>query len=408
MSAISEVDLGRLLTIACIDGVGAAGLLALRHSTDLERAWAQMAAGGAESVPELAGTFRATKIKDRPTLVAGIRDGVRGADPEALLAAHRRGGRQILVHGTSGYPARLAEDPAPPALLFARGDLSVLDRPTVAIVGTRNATRAGRELAFEWARQLASAGVGVVSGLALGIDGAAHQGALAALAQPSPPPSAPLTPTGRPVGVVAAGLDIAYPRRHDVLQRQVEGTGLLLSETPLGIHPSRWRFPARNRVIAGVADAVVVVESRSVGGSMLTAGEALTRDCPVLAVPGHPTAPAAAGTNDLIADGAAVARDVDDVLVAIGLGGILDPPSRAEREATGTAALGREERAVLEVIGEQAVSLDEVISRTELGLDEASAALGKLEAAGRVSRTGSWFERANRSAARALTPEWGR
>ena len=401
---MTDDRIGHLIALATLPGVGPATLLACQHDVDLHRILAEARAGRAQQVPELAAAFRIKDAEKLEARVRAVRRAADDADPPALLAAHRADGRRVLVHGEEDYPERLVDDPVPPALLFAEGDLSVLERDTLAVVGTRNATRAGRDLARDWSGLAASVGVAVVSGLALGIDGAAHEGALAALDHDEPVElfsrrGEPLPSAGPPVGVIASGLDIAYPRRHAALHDDVRARGLLLSETPLGQRPNEWRFPARNRIIAGLADAVLVVESRSRGGSMLTAAEAVTRDVSLLAVPGHPSAPAAAGTNDLLADGAIVARDVEDVMVALGLGGVL---AERARRASGAgpggpigdrARLGRAERAVLDVLGARALNLDELLAATGLGLDDASGLLGSLEASGHVVRTGAWYER---------------
>ena len=156
------------------------------------------------------------------------------------------------------------------------------------------------------AGDLADAGVAVVSGLALGVDGAAQAGAL--------------DRGGAPViGVVGSGLDVVYPRQHSALWRSIADAGLLVGEAPPGASPERWRFPARNRIIAAIADAVVVIESHARGGSLSTVDAALARDRTILAVPGSIRSPASDGTNDLLAQGAAPARDAGDVLVALGL-----------------------------------------------------------------------------------------
>lgn len=306
----------------------------------------------------------------------------RQLDPAAELDRHLAAGRHLLVHGQPGYPARLLEDPSPPALLFAEGRIDALDGPAVAVVGTRNATRLGRDLAGSLGAELTAAGVAVVSGLALGIDGAAHRGAVGWLGRH------PGGMAGRPVGVIASGLDVVYPRSHAGLHRQVAAAGLLVSETPLGHRPVPWRFPARNRIIAGLVDAVVVVESRSAGGSMLTAGEALDRGVSVLAVPGHPTSGSAAGTNDLIFDGATIVRSAADVLGAIGV----DPPPTAAGPAPRVRPLTEAERLVVDAVGAEPAALSEIVGRSSLTLEVVSAALVSLEADGFLLRSGGWFE----------------
>ncbi|MEZ5138669.1 MAG: DNA-processing protein DprA [Acidimicrobiales bacterium] len=302
------------------------------------------------------------------------------------LAHHRRFGIEVLVRGDDTYPDRLAGDPAPPALLFVDGSLAALDGRTVAIVGTRNATRLGCDTAAPLAAQLAATDIAIVSGLALGIDGAAHRAVVEAFGR-----GQRIAP---PVAVVAAGLDRRYPRRHAELHAQVARRGAVVSEVPIGVAPTRWRFPARNRIIAGLADALVVVESRSAGGSMLTVGEALARDVPVLAVPGHPTAAASAGALDLICDGATPVRDAEDVRVAIGAGG-------ATSGAPGAADAGGADddpRAVvaLGVLDRGPTSLSELVAATGWTVSGASEVLLALELQGRIVRSGGWFERCGR------------
>src|SRR5204862_479680 len=158
--------------------------------------------------------------------------------------------------------------------------------------------RAG--VARQLGRELAAHGVAIVSGLAIGIDGSAHEGALAAKAAP-------------PVGVVGSGLDVVYPKRHRHLWDAVAAAGVLLSEAPMGAVPERWRFPARNRILAALSDVVVVVESHAAGGSMHTVRAAIDRGIPVMAVPGSMRNPAAAGTNQLLSEGVPPARDPDDI-----------------------------------------------------------------------------------------------
>jgi DNA processing protein len=369
-----------LIALASLDGVGPATLARCLADPGPEAAWAALVAGRPSSSPALAEVALRRGSERTAELVGEAR----ALDPAVELDRHLAGGRRVLVRGEPGYPERLRHDPAPPALLFAIGDLAALDGPTVAVVGTRNATRPGTVLAAELGAGLAEAGVAVVSGLALGIDGAAHRGALAAAGAGS----------GAPVGVIASGLDIAYPRRHAELHAAVAAAGLLLSETPLGRRPSSWRFPARNRIIAGLADAVVVVESRSAGGSMLTVTEALDRGVTVLAVPGHPTAPAAAGTNDLLSEGAGMCRTVADVLVAIGSASPVGPPGPSGGAAT--TPLPPDELAVLAALAEGPAAFPEVVGRTGLAIDAVATALAHLEGQGLVSRAGSWYEGSGR------------
>ncbi|MCU1452616.1 MAG: dprA, partial [Acidimicrobiales bacterium] len=287
--------------------------------------------------------------------------------------------------GAPGYPARLARDPEPPAVLFLAGEPRLLDLQAVALVGTRNATRPGRDFAFQLGQGLVEAGVCVVSGLALGIDGAAHRGALAGIDRFDPGASTG-TLVGLPIGVLGAGLDITYPRAHAELHAAVQSCGVLVSEVPLGVGPEPWRFPARNRIIAALADAVVVVESRAEGGSMITAEAAANRDVPVLAVPGDVRAPAAAGTNGLLADGAHPARDLDDVLVAIGRGG-----GHQRRRPGRPADPG--DAAVLDAIGWQPATFAHLVGQFGGDLGTVAVRVARLEAEGWIERSDGWLQR---------------
>ena len=221
--------------------------------------------------------------------------------PRTLV--HR--GTRVYVDGDERYP--IGDDvPQRPPVLLAEGDVpDVFDRPRVAVVGTRAATPHGLADAREIGAVLGAAGITVVSGLAIGIDAAAHEGAL---------------DVGGPVvGVVATGLDIVYPRRHRVLFDRVRRGGLLVSELGYGVQPRREQFPIRNRIIAGLADVVVVVEATVRGGARITAERAVEYNRQVLAMPGSRRNPSAAGTNALIADGAHPLLEPADVLVALGL-----------------------------------------------------------------------------------------
>lgn len=207
-------------------------------------------------------------------------------------------GARYLVTGDADYPKRLAAIARPPIALQAIGDLAPLTRQTVAIVGARNASTAAKRFAEALAADLSAAGVAVISGLARGIDGAAHRGSL----------------EGYPVGVVAGGLDVVYPPEHRDLQASIAQNGVLLAESPLGAKPTERHFPRRNRIVAGLAQAVVAIEAAERSGSLITTRFALEENREVMAVPGFPTDPRSAGSNRLIRDGAVLVRSADDVL----------------------------------------------------------------------------------------------
>ena len=322
------------------------------------------------------GPRRLTGLLAGPGAERGWREvgGDAQADAAQAVEVHRAAGVRVLRPEDPAYPARLAADVEPPAVLFVRGELDAVTGTTVAIVGTRRCTGGGAGFARELGRELTEAGVTIVSGLALGIDGAAHRGVREA--------------AGVPVGVVGSGLDVVYPSRHRDLWEWVGAHGVLLSEAPLGVRPSAWRFPARNRMIAALADVVVVVESHAAGGSMHTVREALDRDRTVMAVPGSVRNASSAGTNQLLADGCPPVRDATDVLVALGLTAATRAAAidtRARPDATG--------RAVLAAFDWEPATLEHLAMRTALALPELAVALEALLAAGWVDRAGGWYER---------------
>ena len=269
-----------------------------------------------------------------------------------------------------GYPARLLTDPHPPRVVFSRGQLPA--GPTVGIVGTRTCTSYGQRCAFELGRSLAEAGISVVSGLALGIDAAAHQGCLAGEAG------------GKPIGVVGSGLDVVYPKRNSALWERVATSGVLFSETPPGIQPAAWRFPARNRIIAGLSDALVVVESHAKGGSLLTVDEAILRDIPIGAVPGPITSASATGSNRLLVEGATPVLEVDDVFAMIGH---IAPQQVDSKDADEVSSV------VLDALGWSPLLFEQLCLRLVMPPGKIAAELERLDLLGLVAQSGGWIER---------------
>jgi DNA processing protein len=357
------------VALASLPAMGPSRLLALLGRWAPHDAWHQVQAGTATACPEVA------RVLDRTdkAVVQEWKDGARTTDVAAQWARHQGLDLSITWCGSSAMPAALRDDIEPPGVLFHRGSLEALDGPRVAIVGTRRCSRYGRDVAWDLGLDLSAAGVRVVSGLASGIDAAAHRGALAG---PSPP-----------VGVVGTGLDVVYPRSSSDLWRDVAAQGVLLSEVPLGMGPTRWRFPARNRLIAALADVVVVVESASRGGSLYTVDEAERRSTPVLAVPGPVRSPASAGTNNLLADGAAPCRDAADVLAVLGLSA--EASGRGSDRRPAPDAAGTQ---VLDALGWEAADTTALVLRTGMELGALSVALDRLEAAGWLKRSGGWVE----------------
>ena len=281
----------------------------------------------------------------------------------------------VLVHGAPSYPVALHDltacddrgvTPAPP-VLFTRGNLALLTQPAVALVGTRHATAAGVRAAERIARECADAGALVISGLARGIDAAAHTGALAGL--------------GRTAAVIGTGIDVAYPTDHRALQQRIGREGLLLTEHAPGQRATRGSFPERNRLIAALAHVTIVVEAPHRSGALLTARAADALNRPCAAVPGAFDAAASLGSNELLRDGAHVIASVDDVLALLRI-------ARADApHAIAPSSLNDAERAIWEVIGSSPLELDLVVARSGWAADACLAAVTTLELKGLVRAT---------------------
>ena len=292
-------------------------------------------------------------------------------DGRAYLVGLERLGIRWLARSDPSFPTRLAQIADPPPGLFLRGSAPVetLERPCVAIVGARSCSDYGAHVARVLGRELAAAGVVVVSGLARGVDGWAHRGALEA---------------GSTVAVLGCGIDRDYPRAHSELARQIAGSGLIASEYPPGVAPAPWRFPARNRIVAGLSAATVVVEAREQSGALITADLALEEGREVFAVPGEITSSLSRGTNALLRLGATPATSAADVLEALGI-----EPARPDRAAPpdGPPAM----RSRHSPAG--GLTADEVAEATGLPAATVAAALAELELAGLVEARAGVFRR---------------
>ncbi|MCB1266735.1 MAG: DNA-protecting protein DprA [Microthrixaceae bacterium] len=386
-----EAYLGALATL---DGMGSASLRTLLSLGSPSEVWERICRGSVDA-----------RLRNALAPVARDASGgwaaqARSVDPVALWTRWRSRGIGVVSIGSPSYPACLLDDLDPPVLLFHRGDLDALAHPRVAVIGTRRATGYGRRVAHELGLDLASAGVCVVSGLALGIDAAAHNGAVAAsdralgsTVETHVDPSVSGPTQAGPVAVVGGGVDAPGPSTNAALARRVVDVGAVLSEAPPGTRPAPWRFPVRNRILAALAPVVVVVESAERGGSMLTVEQAQLRDRTVLAVPGPVDSPASAGTNALISEGALVCRGADDVVSALGLSleGVANSPVANRPEPDGDAA------SVLAVLGFTPVSIESLSRDLDLDLGRLSVALGRLEALGWAERRGPFVERVARS-----------
>jgi DNA processing protein len=282
-------------------------------------------------------------------------------------------GIRWLARSDAGFPRRLRAIHDPPPGLFVRGvaELALLERPAVAVVGARSCTDYGAHIARQLGRELAAAGVVVVSGLARGIDAYVHRGTLDA--------------RGATVAVLGCGIDRDYPRAHTQLAAQItSGCGLVVSEYPPGVSPAPWRFPARNRIVAGLAVATVVVEARERSGALITADLALDEGREVMAVPGEITSALSHGTNALLRLGAVPVTCADDVLEAVGI----DPAAVPRDEPPpGAPAV------VLSAIDGGARTADELVRATGLPADEVAAALTELELASLVTGAAGVYRR---------------
>jgi len=288
-----------------------------------------------------------------------------------IEAVERLGARYLFLDDPD-YPQLLAElDNAPPALIW-RGRAELLERPAIALVGARNASAAACRFARQLAYGLGEAGVAVVSGLARGIDTAAHQGSLAS----------------GTIGVIASGIDVAFPPENAELQERVATEALLLAEQPPGTEPLARFFPSRNRIIAGLASGTVVVEAAPRSGSLITARIAAEAGREVMAVPGSPLDPRAQGCNLLIREGATLVQSVDDILEAVRP---LDP--RAVRAPDGRYAAeppqdasDAERLAITGLLGPVPVAIDELVRQSGFAPAVVQTVLLELELAGRLER----------------------
>lgn len=351
-------------------------LALLRHHSPVE-AFA-VATGEA---PPLPGGLIA-KVLGQPDVRDAWRCGRLRHDPGQVWQRCLDLGVDVTYLGHPAHPALLANDPLPPPVLFSCGDRELLEGRRVALVGTRNATATGRHVARTFGEGLARAGVHVVSGLARGIDGHAHAGVLAAVGELG-------DVAGRPIAVVASGLDVVYPSEHRRLWHDVGERGLLVSESPPGTSPQAHLFPQRNRMIAALSEIVVVVESRERGGSLITASLAAERGVPVMAVPGSATSRAALGVNALLRDGSPPAIEVDDVLIALSIdhrlsGTAMVPDPRPRPRGDDVDAY--------RACAERSCTIGELVERTGRSLVEVAMAVARLEQAGWLGQVDGWFE----------------
>jgi DNA processing protein len=354
----------RALLIALADAATVAHPSACRLGMELAR-WAEAPESAA-----LGGTLAAELGVPRDALAAAL--ALRARAPVLARAAERRAaalGVRLVARSEDGYPEAFAALDLPPPAIWIAGALPA--RPAVAIVGARRASRYGLEIAAWLARGAAEAGALVVSGFAVGVDAAAHRGALE-------------TACGRTVAVLGCGLDCDYPRGHRELGERIAAAGARLSEFAPGVAPRPWQFPVRNRLIAALARAVVVVEAAPRSGSLVTARLALDLGRELLAVPGRVTDELALGPNALLADGAAPALTPGDLAAALGLE--LPEERRPAAPPSAPSGLGDAALALWTAAAAEPASADELAARAGLAVERALVVALELELSGHLRR----------------------
>jgi len=339
-----------------VPGIGPTRLAALEgRFGDIEAAWQAPAAA-------LAGVLDARSLASLVEVRAGL-------DLDAALARVEEVGARVVVRDDPAYPPQLREIGWAPFLLYVRGDVDLLATPSIAVVGTRRASEYGLQAARMLAGDLAAAGVTIVSGLALGIDGAAHRAALGI--------------GGPTIAVLGCGIDVAYPPRHAQLQEEIATKGAVVSEYPPGTPPDGGNFPARNRIVSGLAVATLVVEAGETSGALLTARDAAEQGRDVFAVPGRIFSPASVGTHALIAAGAGIAVSADDILSALDLA-----RTAAHREARRALPADPVEARVLDVLGLEPAHIDELGRAAGMAAGEMARVLALLELKGLALHAG--------------------
>ena len=299
-----------------------------------------------------------------PAIIAALdSESVAQAVARSLAWAHQPG-HSVVTLADEAYPRPLLEISDPPALLYARGRVELLSRSALAIVGSRNATQQGEANAEALARALSAAGLTIVSGLALGIDAAAHRGGLAG--------------PGSTVAVLGTGIDVAYPSRNAALAAEIAQRGLLLSEFPLGASPAAQNFPRRNRLISGLARGCLVVEAALASGSLITARAAAEQGRDVFAIPGSIHSPLSKGCHALIKSGAKLVESAEDVLAE--LSGFRPSGYASTQQTAATPDTG-----LLAHMGHDPVDVDSLCSRAGMSPEQVSSELLKLELDGRVA-----------------------
>lgn len=332
---------------------------------------------GRKSLLDLLGQFGRNPVRIRNCSIRELKASGLGHDAIARLKSRQHprvaadlawaasSNNHLVCYDDSAYPELLRQITDAPALLYASGDLSLLHEPQIAIVGSRHCTPGGAQNAFDFSLQLAAAGFTITSGMALGIDSAAHRGALGS--------------GGKTIAVTGTGLDLVYPRRNQKLAREILEHGLLVSEFPLGTPARSANFPQRNRVISGLALATLVVEAARRSGSLITARLAAEQGREVLAIPGSIHNPQSRGCHQLIRDGAAIVESPADIATELAGPASLLLDQNTSQTVEHKTEIDAASRRLLEVIGYDPVTCDILVQRSGLTIDKLSSMLLELE-----------------------------
>lgn len=325
---------------------------------DLQRAW---------SAPEQ--SLRQAGLAEQPT--RNLIQQRRSVDLDAALEKVHRGKARLITYADDSYPALLRELDDGPAVLYIRGTLLPEDHLALAIVGTRKATRYGQDAAYHLAKRLARQGITIISGLAHGIDAAAHRGALDG--------------GGRTLAVMGCGVDVLYPQDHGELAVRIAESGALISEFPMGTQPIARNFPRRNRVLSGLALGVLVAEAPENSGALITAGLAAEQGREVFAVPGNIFNPAGCGSNRLIQDGAKLVMDVEDILSELD---IAHTNTQTRIETRRVVPTDDRERHLLDCLEPEPIHIDDLVRISGMTAADVSSTLTILELKGLAQMVG--------------------
>lgn len=342
-----------------VPGIGPSRIqVLLDRFGSLSRAWSS---SGAELRETVSGHLAESILNSRESL-----------DIELLYETSTRDGVRVVCLLDDHYPALLREVPSPPPVLYYRGQVSATDTTAVAIVGTRKMTRYGQDMARSIASDLARAGVTIVSGLALGIDGTAHRSALEA--------------GGRTLAVLGSGIDVMYPGRHRDLARKIEQQGAVISDYPPGTPPDRFNFPPRNRIISGLSRGVVVIEAPERSGALITVDFAAEQGRDAFAVPGPVGASASAGCLRILREGATLVRSAEDILEDLHI-----RPVDYQQQGEEQVHLSNEERRLLSVLTSQPQHIDDIAAQLGTTINNVSGELMMLELQGSVHSGGGGY-----------------